>query len=188
MARVTLTAMLCLMTLTGCARPRQGDVAAIAEQYSHRHQGECSSWLYSYATQFPYCASPKIDVELELIPVVKEAEPEGAETLADLRTRGEKVYGTVCAACHQADGKGVEGTYPPLAGSGAFYGDAQNMSRIIVHGLNGEIVVQGKTFNGAMPPQGHLSDYEIAAVATFVRTSFGNDDGIVKKADVAAVR
>jgi len=57
-----------------------------------------------------------------------------------------------------------------------------------VHGLQGEIVVLGTTYNSAMPPQGTLSDYDIAAVATYERHSWGNNDGIVLPADVAAVR
>ena len=55
-------------------------------------------------------------------------------------------------------------------------------------GISSEIVVNGATYNGAMPPQGNLTDYEIAAAATYERTSWGNDDGIVLPADVAAVR
>jgi mono/diheme cytochrome c family protein len=102
---------------------------------------------------------------------------------------GKEVYTRVCAACHQASGDGLAGVFPPLAGAGGYYGDAQNMAKIIVHGLNGEIVVKGQTYNGVMPAQGVLlSDEEIAAVATFVRTNFGNDDGPVTVADVAAVR
>ena len=102
--------------------------------------------------------------------------------------RGEVVYGQVCAACHQGTGLGVAGAFPPLAGAGEYYGDPQNHARIIVHGLQGEIVVLGTTYNGAMPPQGSLSDYDIAAVATYERHSWGNNDGIVLPDDVKAVR
>lgn len=188
MFRTTLAALVTLTALSGCSRPQHSDIQAIAEHHSSRHQGECHSWLYSHVTQFEYCASPAIEVEVEVAPPVKEEKPEGAETLADLKKNGEEVYGKVCAACHQANGQGVPGAFPPLAGSSEFYGDAQNMAKIIVHGLSGEIEVQGQKYNGAMPPQGHLSDYDIASVATFVRNSWGNEDGLVKKADVAAVR
>ena len=91
-------------------------------------------------------------------------------------------------ACHQADGKGLPGSFPPLAGAGEYYGDPQNHARIIVHGLQGEIEVLGVKYNGAMPAQGNLSDYDIAAVATYVRNAWGNDDGIVTPEDVQAVR
>lgn len=188
MFRKTLTALVTLTALGGCTRPAHSDVEAVAEHHIRRHQGDCASWLYSFRTQFKYCASPVIDVEVEVAPTLKKAVPEGEETLADLTARGEEVYGNVCAACHQANGQGVPGAFPPLAGSSAFYGDAKNMANIIVNGLSGEIEVQGQKFNGAMPPQGHLSDYEIAAAATYVRNSWGNNDGIVTKADVQAAR
>ena len=78
---------------------------------------------------------------------------------------------------------------PPLAGSGEFYGSPQNMAKIVVHGLSGPIEVQGVAYDSVMPPQGaQLSDYDIAAVTTYVRTSFGNDDGMVTPDDVKAVR
>jgi mono/diheme cytochrome c family protein len=82
----------------------------------------------------------------------------------------------------------VAGAFPPLAGSGGYYGSPENHARIIVHGLQGSIVVQGVTYNGAMPAQGQLSDYDIAAVATYERSSWGNNDGIVMPEDVARVR
>ena len=43
----------------------------------------------------------------------------------------------LCSTCHQGDGQGMAGQFPPLAGSGDYYGDAQNHARIIVHGLQG---------------------------------------------------
>jgi mono/diheme cytochrome c family protein len=83
----------------------------------------------------------------------------------------------------------MAGQFPPLAGSGDYYGDAQNHAKIIVHGLQGLIVVQGQEYNGVMAEHGSkLTDYDIAAVATYERNSWGNADGIVVPADVAAVR
>ena len=68
-------------------------------------------------------------------------------------------------------------------------GDAANHARIIVHGLSGPIEVQGVAYNGSMPPQGgQLSDYDIAAVATYERHAWGNNDGIVTPDVVASVR
>ena len=102
--------------------------------------------------------------------------------------RGGEVYGKICAPCHQATGQGIPGAFPPLAGSGEFYGSPKKQAGIIINGLSGEITVQGKTYNGAMPPQGSLSNEDIAAVATYVRNSWGNNDGIVTPADVASAR
>lgn len=178
----------------GCPqRPFDLDTEEITARYAHKYkEGTCSSWLRSQRTGFLYCASPAVmvDVPLHLGPVGMQAGPcdAGETDEGSLMSCGEEVYGRVCAACHQGNGQGQANVAPPLAGSGEFYGDPQNHARIIVHGLSGEITVQGQVWNLAMPPQGNLSDYEIASVATYVRGSWGNDDGIVTPEDVAAVR
>jgi cytochrome c peroxidase len=83
-----------------------------------------------------------------------------------------------CVNCHQADGKGVPGVFPPLAGNPRIVeGDGSFVARTIIHGRTGEIVVGDKVFNAVMPPIGTqqgLSDAEIAAVATYVRNTWGN--------------
>lgn len=188
MTRLLLASVAFTLALTGCSRPRQGDLMAVAEHHPHRHQGECHSWIHSFKTGFRYCASPALEVELDIEPVFKEKPKDGPVTMAALTERGEKVYTEICAACHQGNGQGVAGAYPPLAGSGEFYGTPENMAGIIVNGLSGEIVVQGATYNGAMPAQGQLSDYEVAAVATYVRNTWGNADGMVTPENVKAAR
>lgn len=174
--------------------PTERDVPEIAERYTHRNMSECTSWLTSHVTGYTYCASPAFavtSVKYDDGSAGGTAE-EMDETMLDLdglSTNGAVVYDRVCKACHQANGEGMAGIWPPLAGAGDYYGDAQNHARIVVHGLNGEIVVKGETYNGVMPAQGGLlSDYEIAAVLTYVRHSWGNDDGMVSPEDVASVR
>lgn len=173
------------------------DIRAVRSRYGGPQQ--CSSWLVSHRTGERYCSSPRLSVaevrgDLALEAPELPDEPSGpdlslvTESKDDLMQLGEHVYGSVCVACHQADGNGLPGAFPPLAGAGDFYGDPQNMAKIIVKGLSGPITVKGVDYNGVMPPQGNLSDIEIAAVATYVRNSFGNNDGLVMKADVAAVR
>ena len=76
---------------------------------------------------------------------------EGATDLESLKAHGAEVYANVCQACHQADGKGLPGAFPPLAGSSGFYGTPEKHAGIIVHGLSGAITVQGTAWNGAMP-------------------------------------
>lgn len=177
-------------SMAGCGEGRYGlDPGVMMERWALNYAGECSSWLYSHSSGERYCASPPFTVQVQLPQA--PAGPAFDETKVDqasLMEAGAKVYGNVCAACHQADGKGLPGQFPPLAGSGSFYGDAKNMAKIAVHGLKGEIVVQGVTWNQQMPAQGHLSDYELAAAMTYARNSWGNADGIVLPADVAAVR
>jgi len=102
---------------------------------------------------------------------------------------GQTVYNDVCAVCHQPSGEGTEETYPPLAGSEWVNGEAGRMVRIILNGLTGPVSVQGVEFNSVMPPWGAtLNDAQVAAVATYVRSSWGNKGGPVTAAEVAAIR
>lgn len=117
------------------------------------------------------------------------------EQKAELMKHGEKVFktggkgGLACITCHQEDGKGVPGSFPPLVGSKDWMGDCVHHAGLVVHGLQGEIEVGGAKFNGVMTPQGTLmSDLEIAAAITYERNSWGNDFGICLPADVVAAR
>jgi mono/diheme cytochrome c family protein len=94
----------------------------------------------------------------------------------------------VCQTCHQADGKGLPGVYPPLAGSEWVTGPAELPIAIVLHGLQGEIVVAGVTYNNNMMPWKHLDDAQIAAALTYVRSAWGNAAPAVTAADVAKVR
>lgn len=88
---------------------------------------------------------------------------------------GAQIFASRCAACHQATGSGLPGVFPPLAGSEWVNSDAKQVSRILLLGVTGKITVAGATFNGSMPAfGGTLSDAEIAAVASHIRSSFGN--------------
>ena len=101
---------------------------------------------------------------------------------------GEQVFTTVCAACHQANGKGLPGAFPSLAGSDWVTADPETPIRIVISGLSGPIKVAGADFNSMMPPPPGLDDEKIANVLTYVRKSFGNSAGAVTKEQVAAVR
>ena len=101
---------------------------------------------------------------------------------------GGKVYQTNCSSCHQANGQGVAGTVPPLAGNPVVTGDATKVIHIIKYGLNGKIDVNGKSYNGQMPAWSpNLSDGDIASVITYIRSSWGNKASAVTAADVTAV-
>lgn len=93
--------------------------------------------------------------------------------------RGEKVFRSQCVACHQAEGTGVPGVYPPLAGSEWVEESPELLARILINGLNGPIEVKGNTYNGNMPAFGpgglDLSDKQIAGVLTFIRQSWGHN-------------
>jgi cytochrome c peroxidase len=83
-----------------------------------------------------------------------------------------------CVNCHQADGQGVAGVFPPLAGNPrVIEGDGGYVAQTIIHGRRGLLEVHGQVFNAVMPPVGiqqNLSDVEVAAVASYVRDAWGN--------------
>lgn len=93
--------------------------------------------------------------------------------------RGEKIYRNQCAQCHQADGNGLPGVYPPLPGSDWVTGHPEVLARILINGLNGPIEVKGNTYNGNMPAFGpgglNLKPKELAGVMTYIRQEWGND-------------
>ena len=75
---------------------------------------------------------------------------------------------------------------PPLAGSPRVNGHRDYIIKAVLHGLTGP--VDGKTYTDVMMPMGINNDEWVAAVASFVRNSFGNSGGFVTPADVARVR
>ncbi len=118
-----------------------------------------------------------------------ESKPAGTNTTTETKTAGvsgEAVYLKTCVACHQADGGGLSGSFPPLAKSD-YLADKERAILQVIKGKSGEMVVNGMTYNGVMPPQ-PLNDEEIAAVLTYVYSSFGNTGGAITAAEVKAVR
>lgn len=93
---------------------------------------------------------------------------------------GKAVFTANCVACHQATGKGLPGVFPPLDGSEWVLGDAHILANILLHGINGEITVAGASYKGQMPAFKRLSDLELAAVASYVRSEWSNKAGAVK--------
>jgi mono/diheme cytochrome c family protein len=115
--------------------------------------------------------------------------PATAEAAATEMVPGDVIFTGVCMPCHQAGGVGLEGRYPPLAGSEWLGKDASIPARILLNGLRGPIVARGKLVDGEMPPlRDQLSDAEIAAVLTYVRSSFGNKEGPVAASLVTKLR
>lgn len=108
--------------------------------------------------------------------------------------RGEKIFNDMqCVTCHQPTGIGIPGVNPPLAGSEWVLAEGPNRVIAIVElGLQGPVTVNGLQFNAAMPTlgRGNLSDEDVAAVATFIRTNikWGNKASAVTPEQVKAVR
>ena len=118
---------------------------------------------------------------------VHDAEVASA-SVGDLMARGEAVYLANCAACHQPDGSGLTGAFPPLAGSDYLTGDRKKVLSAAMFGLSGPITVNGVDYNGVMPSLGHLPDADLAAALTYVLGSWGNTGAAVSVEEVAALR
>ncbi|OGB48649.1 MAG: cytochrome C oxidase Cbb3 [Burkholderiales bacterium RIFCSPLOWO2_12_FULL_65_40] len=118
------------------------------------------------------------------------SEPFGNSALGDRRTvadlsgpapaaagaavDGKALFAAQCAACHQATGQGLPGVFPPLAGSEWVKGEPRVLANILLHGVTGPITVAGKSYEGAMPAFRQLGDAELAAVASYIRSAWGN--------------
>ena len=98
----------------------------------------------------------------------------------ELMERGEKVYGTYCVACHQANGEGITGVFPALKGSPLALGDIEKHIDVVLNGVPGTAMQAFST---------QLNDADIAAVVTYERNAWGNDVGdVAQPAAVKALR
>jgi nitrite reductase (NO-forming) len=149
--------------------------------YFDEHGGWFESKVYT-----PYVSADQL----------KDFQVAGGPSVFD---QGAAVYARTCVACHQVNGQGTPGTFPPLVGSDwVNEKDPGRMIRIVLQGFSGPgLQVNGKAFNtgssmvawGGPPPAG-LTDEEIAAVITFVRgnAEWGNKASLVTPNQVRAIR
>jgi len=103
-------------------------------------------------------------------------------------SQSERLYNTFCSPCHQQDGKGAPGRFPPLATSGWVLGDIEPLIDIVLNGMTGTIEVNGESYNGLMPAYDFLSDEELALILTYIRQQFGNQASRISEVDVRSRR
>ena len=92
------------------------------------------------------------------------------------------------STCHQANGAGMAGVFPPLAKSDYIAANPKILPQVILHGLQGPVKVNGTDYNSVMPPMNQLTDDEVANISTYVLNSWGNPGGRVTKDEAAAIR
>jgi len=118
-------------------------------------------------------APAALKTEMEIV-LSASGEPVPEEApLPEHLVAGRDAYMKSCIECHQADGRGVEDTFPPLVDSEWVTGNPRTLLRIMLGGVYGPIEVKGVAYNSAMPGHSHSSDEEIAAIASYVRYAFG---------------
>jgi glucose/arabinose dehydrogenase len=106
----------------------------------------------------------------------------------DVNIAGADIYNTYCGTCHQRNGKGDGSRFPSLVNEEWVGGDKQRLISLVLNGMEGEIKVNGQTYNNLMPQHSFLKDDEIARVLTYVRQNFGNDYGSITAEEVTQVR
>lgn len=102
-------------------------------------------------------------------------------------SRGKGVYSTYCVTCHSDEGQGIENAFPPLAKADYLMNDKNRSILQVLNGASGEMIVNGKTYNGVMTGF-DLTDEEVSDVLNFVRNSWGNKGEAVKPAEVKSLR
>ncbi len=113
--------------------------------------------------------------------------PSGGEMTA--AERGKKIFSANCATCHQANGQGVAGQYPPLAGSEYVINGTRRPAMIVLKGLEGPLTVKGSHFGTAvMQPWEKTLTAKIADVLTYVRSDWGNSASPVTAEQISALR
>jgi nitrite reductase (NO-forming) len=101
--------------------------------------------------------------------------------------RGKMVYERTCMACHQATGLGVPAAFPPLAKSDYLNEDKDRAIKVVLEGLQGEVVVNAAKYNSIMPSLG-MNDEDVANVLSYVYSSWDNKGLEIKPADVKKIR
>lgn len=175
------------------------DPVGVQARYRGHYAGPCNAWVSSPLSGREYCSSPKLGFSteqayLDALPKVDDAAFAGFDGLSPedkkalLVREGAGVYANNCSACHKAEGVGDGQMYPPLVND-AVVNNADPAEQIatVLKGLSGK-EIGGVAYTGAMNAFGHLTDNQIAAVATYERNTWGHDAGMVEPSQVKAAR
>ena len=117
-----------------------------------------------------------------------EAAATGTLTLEEQVKAGQQLFAGTCSVCHQADGAGLAGVFPPRAKSDFLAADVKRAANVVLKGLSGKVTVNGHEYNSVMPPMNQLNDDEVANILSYVLNSWGNPGGRVTKDEVKAQR
>jgi nitrite reductase (NO-forming) len=125
---------------------------------------------------------------LASVTLAAKAAASGVLTQEEQINAGKVLFTGTCSVCHQANGEGLAGVFPPVAKSDYLNQDPKRAISTVLRGLSGKVTVNGKEYNSVMPPMNQLNDDEVANILTYVLNSWGNAGGRISAEDVKKVR
>lgn len=130
----------------------------------------------------------RMEQMMSKMPQNRGSAPSVSETSGTVSS-GASLYVSNCSGCHGSNGLGIRGAFPPLNGSSIVQGDKETLTKILLHGFQGQVTVKGNTYNGTMPAFGNvLSDEQISAILTFVRSMPDNKSSSISTEEVSSVK
>lgn len=125
---------------------------------------------------------------LEAVTTATQAAAAGTLTKEEQIKAGQQLFAGTCSVCHQSNGSGLTGVFPPLAKSDYLLGDLKRTIGVVLNGISGKVMVNGTEYNSVMPPMNQLNDDEVANILTYVMNSWGNPGTRISAAEVKRVR
>ena len=125
---------------------------------------------------------------LNAVATAAKAAASGTLTQQEQIDAGKVLFTGTCSVCHQANGEGLAGVFPPLAKSDYLAKDTKRVISTVLQGLTGKITVNGKEYNSVMPPMNQLNDDEVANILSYVFNTWGNPGGRITADEVKKVR
>lgn len=122
--------------------------------------------------------SPKASSEENTLAQISDPE------VMKFAVNGKRLYENYCGNCHQADGRGLGKLIPPLRDSDYFQASVHRSIWIMRNGQKGEIIVNGETYNQAMPANPQLKPLEIAQISTYLYNIWGMNEGVISASEV----
>jgi cytochrome c551 len=108
-------------------------------------------------------------------------------TMKQYYVQGEMLYTTHCSNCHQSNGKGLGLVYPPLDSSDYMDQNFEAVVCLMKNGIHGELIVNGKSFNKAMPGIPALTPLEITEIAAYIYNSWGHKRDSIDTQSIARI-
>ncbi|MBN8727401.1 MAG: nitrite reductase, copper-containing [Xanthomonadales bacterium] len=151
-------------------------------------EGEEDKSIYSGKEVDAVYLGDRSEPNLKAVTAAAKANAAGTLTKDEQIAAGKQLFTGTCSVCHQANGEGMAGVFPPLAKSDYLAADPKHAIEVVLHGLSGPVKVNGTEYNSVMPPMSQLTDDEVANILTYVLNSWDNPGGRITKEEVATVR